>query len=77
MTVAAEHDFWGTLSVVALAVVGVATAAVIVSKNSNTSGVISATGSAFSSALAVAVSPVTGGSSSGMTLGQSNTFPIS
>lgn len=68
MAVAAEHDFWGTVSVVALAIVGVASLAVIVSKNANTTGVITASGNAFTNALGVAISPVTGGSSS--------TFPI-
>lgn len=43
------------------AVVGVAILATIVSKNSNTSGVISASGSAFSNILGTALSPVTGG----------------
>lgn len=47
---------------VAVAIVGVAILAVLVSKQSNTSGVISAAGNAFSSALGVAVSPITGGS---------------
>lgn len=46
--------------VIALAIVGVATLAVIVSRNSNTTGVISSTGNAFSNALAKALSPVTG-----------------
>ena len=68
MAVVAEHDFWGTLSVVALSIVGVASLAVLVSKNSNATGVIAASGSAFSNALGVAVSPITGGGSS--------TFPI-
>lgn len=68
MAVVAEHDFWGTISVVALTIVGVASLAVIVSKNSNTTGVITASGNAFSNALGVAISPVTGGGSS--------TFPI-
>jgi hypothetical protein len=45
---------------IATAIIGVAILAVLVSKNSNTTGVISAAGSAFSGALAVAVSPVTG-----------------
>jgi uncharacterized membrane protein YbjE (DUF340 family) len=44
------------------AIVGVAIIAVLVSKNANTSGVIQSGGSAFSQALATAVSPVTGGS---------------
>lgn len=68
MAVQAEHDFWGTISVVLLSIVGVATLAVIVAKNANTVGVIQATGSAFSSGLGVALSPITGGNSS--------TFPI-
>lgn len=42
------------------AVVGVAILATIVSKNSNTAGVISAGGSAFSGILGTALSPVTG-----------------
>lgn len=71
MAVQAEHDFWGTISVVLLAIVGVASLALIVSKNANTMGVIQATGSAFSNALGVALSPVTGSG-----YGQSSTFPI-
>lgn len=65
-----QHDFWGTLSVVALAIVGVASLAVLVSRNAQTGAVITATGNAFSNALGVAVSPVTGG---GATTG---IFPI-
>lgn len=42
------------------AIVGVAILAVIVSKNSNTSGVISAGGAAFAQALQAATGPVTG-----------------
>lgn len=68
----AEHDFWGTLSVVALAIVGVASLAVVVSRNANTQGIITASGNAFTNALGVAVSPVTGSSSA---MG-SATFPI-
>lgn len=64
-----QHDFWGTLSAVALAIVGVAMLALIVSNNARTSQVISATGSAFSNALGVALSPVTG-------QGQGSVFPI-
>lgn len=43
------------------AIIGVAIIAVLVSKNANTTGVISAGGSAFSQALGTAISPVTGG----------------
>jgi hypothetical protein len=46
---------------VATAIVGVAIIAVLVSKNANTSQVIQSTGNAFSSSLATAISPVTGG----------------
>lgn len=49
------------ISVVLLAIVGVAVLAVIVSKNSNTSGVIQAVGQGFSQALGAAISPVTHG----------------
>lgn len=42
----------------AVAIIGLATVAVIVGRNSNTSGVIKAAGGAFSDALKVAVSPV-------------------
>lgn len=42
------------------AIVGVAIIATLVSKNANTAGVLSAGGSAFSSALSTALSPVTG-----------------
>ncbi len=45
---------------IALAIVGVAILAVIVSRNANTSGVISAAGTAFGGALAAAEAPVTG-----------------
>lgn len=44
------------------AIVGVAIIAVLVSKQANTSGVITAGGNAFSTALGTAVSPITGGS---------------
>lgn len=45
---------------VAVAIVGVAILAVIVSKQSNTAQVISAAGSAFSGGLATALGPITG-----------------
>ena len=76
MAAAAEHDFWGTLSVVALSIVGVASLAVLVSRNSNTTGVIQSTGSAFSNALGVALSPITGGGSFGNQNYSTASFPI-
>lgn len=48
---------------VLLAITGVALIAALVSKNANTAGVIQAGGSAYSQALGVALSPVTGASS--------------
>lgn len=50
------------ITVVLMAIIGVATIAVIVSKNANTTGVLSAAGSGFSKALAAALSPVSGNS---------------
>lgn len=47
---------------IATAIVGVAILAVLVSKKSNTSGVIQSAASGFSNALGTAVSPVTGAS---------------
>jgi len=46
---------------IAVAITGVATLAVLVSRNARTPEVIKSAGGAFSQALAVAVSPVTGG----------------
>lgn len=51
---------WESIVAIATAVVGVAILAVLVSQRSNTAQVIQSAGSAFSNALNVAVSPVTG-----------------
>jgi hypothetical protein len=48
------------LVTVLMGIIGVAILAVIVSKNSNTAGVIQASASGFGNALDVAISPVTG-----------------
>lgn len=53
-------ELFKELATVLLGIVGVAIVAVIVSKNSQAPAVIQASGSAFSNALDVAVSPVTG-----------------
>jgi len=45
------------------AIIGVAIIAVLVSKNANTTGVITSGGNAFSNALGTALSPVVGGGS--------------
>jgi hypothetical protein len=54
------NDIMDKVATIAVAIIGVATLAVLVSKNANTSGVIDSAGKAFSGALSVAVSPVTG-----------------
>jgi membrane DNA delivery protein len=48
------------ITVVVMAIVGVATLAVIVSRNSNTSNVLTAAGSGFDKILGAALSPVAG-----------------
>lgn len=50
-----------TIVTIAVAIVGLAMVAVLVSRQANTAGVISAGGNAFTNALRVAVSPVQGG----------------
>lgn len=54
------NDLVANITAIALAIVGVASLAVIVSKNSNTSGVITSSGQAFSMSLGTALSPITG-----------------
>jgi len=51
---------------IAVAIVGVAILAVLVSKQSNTANVITAAGSSFSNAISAAVSPITGGMGRGV-----------
>lgn len=55
------NEIWSGVVTIAVAIIGVATLSVIVSKQANTAQVISAAGSSFSGALSAAVSPVTGG----------------
>lgn len=52
--------FWEAMTTIAVAITGVATVAVLVSKNAQTPAVIQAGASGFSNALDVAVGPVTG-----------------
>jgi membrane DNA delivery protein len=56
-------EFWNSVVTIAIAIIGIAGLAVIVSKQSNTSGVLTAGGSAASSFLSTALSPVTGNQS--------------
>lgn len=51
-----------SITTVLTLIVGLAVVATLVSKNANTTGVISAGGSAFSGALSAAEAPVTGAS---------------
>lgn len=51
---------------IAVAIIGLATLAVIVSRNANTSGVINSASKGFSLALSTAISPVTGGGNGGL-----------
>ena len=51
-----------SLAAIFAGITGVAIIAVLVSKNSNTTAVVGSVGSAYSSSLAVALSPITGSS---------------
>lgn len=50
-----------SITTIAVAIIGIAIIAVLVSKSANTSGVIQAAGSAFGNDIQAAVSPVSGG----------------
>lgn len=69
-------DAMEKITTIAVAIVGVATLAVLVSKRADTSNVIKSAGQAFSSALSVAVSPVTGGGVGGGLGGNGFTPPF-
>lgn len=60
-----HNEFLASMVTVATAIIGVAILAVLVSKQANTAGVISAAGSAFGQDLGVALSPITGGGGMG------------
>lgn len=53
-------DLTHSLTTILLAIVGVGLVAVLVARNANTAGVVQASASGFSNALATAQSPVTG-----------------
>jgi hypothetical protein len=55
---------------IGLAIVGIATLAVIVSKNAQTGSVITAAASGFSKAIGAAVAPVSGGGYTGGGVGE-------
>lgn len=56
-------DAFEPIVTIAVAIVGVAILAVLVSQKSNTAGVLAAAGSAFANSLSAATAPVTGASS--------------
>lgn len=58
-------EFWNSVVTIVLAIIGIAGLAVILSKNSNTTGVLQAGGSSVGNLLGVALSPVTGSGSTG------------
>jgi hypothetical protein len=63
------NDLTHAVVTIALAIVGVAILAVLVSKNANTVGVIGVSGNAFSRALTAAEGPVLGNSMGNATYG--------
>lgn len=66
--------FFEGIVTIALAIVGLALVAALVSRRSNTTGVIQAAGSAFGNSMGVALSPVTG-ASYGINLSYPGSFP--
>lgn len=56
------NNIWSGIVTIAVAIVGVAIVAVLVSKNAQTPQVLQAGGNAFASALAAATGPVSGSS---------------
>lgn len=56
------NQITGSIVTILLAIIGVATLALLVSKNANTTAVIGAGSQGFSSMLGTALSPVTGSS---------------
>lgn len=63
--------FWESIVTVAVAIVGIAIIAVLVSQRANTAGVIQSATTGFGNDISAAVSPVTGGTFNG--LGGANT----
>lgn len=64
-----SEQLFTSIASIALALVGLALVATIFSKNANTSGVITAGGSALAQDIQAAVSPVTGSGSGFTSLG--------
>lgn len=64
-----ENQLVTSVVTVLMAIIGVAIIAVLVSKQANTTGVISAGAAGFSQSLATALSPVVGGGGLGLSFG--------
>lgn len=56
-------EFWNSTVTIVLAIIGIAGLALILSRQSNTTGVLTAGGGAVSNLIATAISPVTGAGS--------------
>lgn len=64
-------EAWNGVISVAIAIVGLAMIAVILSKQANTANVIGAAGEAFSNSIGAAVAPITGGGLGGSSFNSS------
>ena len=64
-----SSDVLHSIAAIFAGITGVAIIAVLVSRNSDTAAVITAGGNAYSSSLAVALSPITGGNSNSFSRG--------
>lgn len=64
-----ENQLVTSVVTVLMAIIGVAIIAVLVSKQANTTGVISAGAAGFSQSLGTALSPVVGGGGLGLSFG--------
>jgi hypothetical protein len=62
------NQLWSGVVAVLMAIIGVAILSVILSKNSNTTSVLSSAQQAFSGALGTALSPVTGSTGSALSM---------
>lgn len=68
-------EFWNSIVTILLAVIGIAALAIIVSKQANTTGVLSTGASAFSQILGTAESPVTGANAGALGFNGAQSFP--
>jgi hypothetical protein len=69
------NELTNAVVTIALAIVGVALLATLVSRNANTVGVINAGGGAFARGLNAATAPITGGGMFGGSMGNSQFGP--